>query len=286
MASRHRVRITVAQDEGGWVGGIGWSGRTGIHNVPEYAPPSISRFWPVMYPACWLHRNAQAAPNSAGSPKRPAGTVAAPALEPPRAHAAPVRPGGDVGARAGRCRTRPGRRLLMRHAVPRRPGARAPPTKPVSPARAPFDRPRMRDRRLHRRRGDVDDAAEALRPIMPSTARISAIGASMLASSAASQASRSQSRKSPGRRAAGIVDQDVGLRAGGERGARPASVAMSPATTVTTDAGLGADLRGGRLQRLRAARVDRHGDALAGERLRRRPGRAPCSPRRRSPGAR
>ena len=54
------------------------------------------------------------------------------------------------------------------------------------------------DRRLHRARGDVDDAAEP-RSIMPSTvALISSIGVSMFASSALIQASRSQSRKSPG----------------------------------------------------------------------------------------
>src|SRR4029079_5132866 len=46
------------------------------HNVPGYKPPSMSRFCPVMKPACAEHRKAQAAPNSSGVPKRFAGTVA------------------------------------------------------------------------------------------------------------------------------------------------------------------------------------------------------------------
>ncbi len=32
------------------------------------APPSRRMFWPTMNPACWLHRKAQVAPNSAAVP--------------------------------------------------------------------------------------------------------------------------------------------------------------------------------------------------------------------------
>ena len=45
----------------------------GIQNAPGKAPPSRSKFCPVMYPAWAEQRKAQAAPNSAGSPKRRAG---------------------------------------------------------------------------------------------------------------------------------------------------------------------------------------------------------------------
>ena len=44
-----------------------WRTQAG-QNVPEYAPPSMSRFWPMMKPACALHRNATASPNSSGLP--------------------------------------------------------------------------------------------------------------------------------------------------------------------------------------------------------------------------
>ena len=44
-----------------------------LHSVPGNAPPSSRMFWPVMKPALAPHRNAQARPNSSGSPKRPAG---------------------------------------------------------------------------------------------------------------------------------------------------------------------------------------------------------------------
>ena len=44
-----------------------------IQSVPGNAPPSSRMFCPVMKPALAPHRNAQARPNSSGSPTRPAG---------------------------------------------------------------------------------------------------------------------------------------------------------------------------------------------------------------------
>src|SRR5258707_7961951 len=46
-----------------------------IQSVPGNAPPSIRMFCPVMKPAFAPQRNAQARPNSSGSPTRPAGLV-------------------------------------------------------------------------------------------------------------------------------------------------------------------------------------------------------------------
>ncbi len=46
-------------------------------NSPAYEPPSRCRFWPEMYPACALHKNAHASPTSSGRPRRPAAIVAA-----------------------------------------------------------------------------------------------------------------------------------------------------------------------------------------------------------------
>ena len=73
-----------------------------------------------------------------------------------------------------------------------------PATKPVRPLRAPFDRPRMSMGAF-----TALEVMLTMRPkpraAMPSTvALISAMGVSMLASTALIQASRSQSRKSPG----------------------------------------------------------------------------------------
>ena len=41
--------------------------------TPGYAPPSRSRFWPVIYPAWVQHRKAHAAPNSSIRPNRARG---------------------------------------------------------------------------------------------------------------------------------------------------------------------------------------------------------------------
>lgn len=71
---RDDVRESVGEQEGGqpiapWDCPL----NPGIQNAPGKAPPSRSRFCPVMYPAWAEQRKAQAAPNSAGSPKRRAG---------------------------------------------------------------------------------------------------------------------------------------------------------------------------------------------------------------------
>lgn len=42
--------------------------RAWAYIVALVAPPSSKIFCPTIKPACWLHRNAQAAPNSAGVP--------------------------------------------------------------------------------------------------------------------------------------------------------------------------------------------------------------------------
>src|SRR4029077_16828898 len=116
--------------------------------------------------------------------------------------------------------------------TPWRTGTRATPaTKPVRPLRAPLLSPNM----------SIGAFTElevmfTMRPkprfIMPSTdALMNSMGVSMLASTALIQSSRTQSRKSPGggppplcdpvaragaRPPAGVVDDDIGLRTGGE----------------------------------------------------------------------
>ncbi len=74
------------------------------------------------------------------------------------------------------------------------------------------------------------------RAIMPSTvARISAIGVSMLASSAAIQSSRDHSRKSPGLGPPALVTSMSGSGQAASSACLPASVVTS-AATVTTEA--------------------------------------------------
>ena len=123
-------------------------------------------------------------------------------------------------ARSRSVRNGPGSRLLM-VTLCRATCRASPPTNPVSPARAPLLMPSVGI-------GDFTEAEVMLtmrpkrRAIMPSTvALISAIGVSMLASSARIQSSRSHSRKSPGGGPPGVVHQDVGRRARGQR-RRPA----------------------------------------------------------------
>src|SRR5271163_3534367 len=73
-----------------------------------------------------------------------------------------------------------------------------------------------------------------LRAIMPSTvALMSAIGVSMLASSALIQASRSHSRKSPGGGPPALFTRMSGSGQAASAAARPASVVMSPAAVIT-----------------------------------------------------
>src|SRR4029079_18474410 len=207
------------------------------HSVPGNAPPSSRMFWPVMKPALALHRNAQASPNSSGSPKRPAGlSLARSAIiwstEMPRLSASPFAVPRKRSVLKG-----PGSRPLMvtllitvLRAIPA--------TKPVRPARAPFDRPRISIGAL--------TAAEVmltmrpnLRAIMPSTvALISSIGVSMLASIALIQSSRVQLRKSPGGGPPALLIRISGSGQAFSAASRPAGVVMSPATSVTVTPGL------------------------------------------------
>jgi len=70
--------------------------------------------------------------------------------------------------------------------------------KPVETGARAVDRPELGIRVLHRARGDVDDAPEALRYHAVDHRADHQDRAIMLASSALIQVSRSQSRKSPG----------------------------------------------------------------------------------------
>ena len=97
----------------------------------------------------------------------------------------------------------------------------------------------------------------------------------MLASSALCQAASSKSRKSPVggppalvttmSKAAGAACRSA--RAASRAWARPSGVVMSAATVDHLHAGLGADRRGGRLERFRAARHQHEVDAFARQRL-------------------
>ena len=121
-----------------------------------------------------------------------------------------------------------------------------PATKPVSPARAPFERPRMSI-------GDLT-AADVMfttrpnsRSIMPSTvARMSSMAVSMLALSAAFQSSRVHSRKSPGGGPPALLTRMSGSGQAASTAARPSGVVMSPGTAVTRAPGVRPD-RGRRL---------------------------------------
>ena len=108
-----------------------------------------------------------------------------------------------------------------------------PATKPVRPARAPFDMPRI----------GIGDFTEAevmftmrpnLREIMPSTvALISSIGVSMLSFSALFQSSSDQSRKSPGGGPPALVTRMSGAGQAASSLARPSGVVTSQAMAVT-----------------------------------------------------
>src|SRR3954470_1822707 len=103
----------------------------------------------------------------------------------------------------------------------------------VSPARAPFDIPRL----------GIGDLTELeviltmrpnLRSHMPSTvALISMIGVSMLALTAFCQSSTDHSRKPPGGAPPQLFTRMSGLGQAASAACRPASVEMSPATAVT-----------------------------------------------------
>ena len=128
------------------------------------------------------------------------------------------------------------------------------------------------DRRLHRARGDVHDTAEAafhhaVDRRLDEFDRRQHVGVDRLDPGVAVPVA-----EIAGRRAAGIVDDDVGLGTGGQH--LPASVIGRDVDRNGRhlDAGLLADLLGGRLELALGARVDheidafvrqRHGTALA-----------------------
>jgi hypothetical protein len=87
------------------------------------------------------------------------------------------------------------------------------------------------------RRGDVDDAAEAALGHPSTVALISSIGVSMLASSGLDPGLAVPVAEVARRRAAGVVDQDVHLRAGRQRRGAALGVVMSPATVRTCTPG-------------------------------------------------
>lgn len=112
-----------------------------------------------------------------------------------------------------------------------------PATKPVRPARAPLERPRISI--------GAFTAAEVmltmrpnLRAIMPSTvALISSIGVSMLASIALIQSSRVQLRKSPGGGPPALFTRMSGSGQPFSTASRPAGVVISPMISVTVTPG-------------------------------------------------
>ena len=137
-----------------------------------------------------------------------------------------------------------------------------PPTKPVSPARAPLDSDRMAI-------GDFTAPLVMLtirpkpRAIMPSiTAWMRKTAASMLPSMALIQSSRVKLRKSP---PAGVVDEDVRGRLGGQQGFAAVIGGDVAGDGDDRRAGLGYDLPGGAVQPLLAAGGQRQDHALAGQ---------------------
>jgi hypothetical protein len=170
----------------------------------------------------------------------------------------------------------PGRRLLM--FTPFAATCRAvPATKPVSPVRAAFDRPSAGI-------GALTDCEVMLttrpqpRSIMPGRiAVISAMGVSMLASSALMKSSRPQSDQRPRRRAARVGHEDVDITRR-RQDLRAALVAGDIGGDRRHRHAIGvADMLRRRLQRLRPAGVHHQIDA----RLRQRFGAAPAKPLRR-----
>ena len=184
-------------------------------------------------PICAPHRNAQASPNSAGSPNRPAGLAAA-------ARAAIV--SSDSPACSARKRIFPRRR-----SVSNGPGRMqlivtlcatvwraSPATNPARPVRAPFDMPSSGI--------GLFVAAEVmltmrpnLRAIIPSTvALMSSIGASMLAVTPRIQSSRDQSRKSPGGGPPALLTSMSGSGQAASRARWPSGAVTSQATALTS----------------------------------------------------
>ena len=109
----------------------------------------------------------------------------------------------------GRCRTCPGRTLLI-VTLCRATSRERPPTKPVSPARAPFDRP-SRPTGAFTMWLVMLTIRPNLRSIMPSTvALMNMIGASHVGVQRLDPLVAAPGAEVPWRRTAGIVDQDIG----------------------------------------------------------------------------
>ena len=123
------------------------------------------------------------------------------------------------------------------------------------------------DRRLHRGRGDVDDAAEfprhhAVHRRLDQFDRRQHVGVDRLDPVVAGPVA-----EIAGRRAAGIVDQDIRIGTGLQRGLAPGRRGDVAGDFGDGDAGIGfADFVGGLFQRLRAARGQRDMHAFIGQR--------------------
>ena len=117
----------------------------------------------MMKPACALHRNAQASPNSSAVPKRP-GRILGDARggELVVVLAGLRRELAQAVARSRSVSNGPGSRLLIVDVVPRDLAREAGDEAGQAGARA-VRQAEMRDRRLDRARRDVDDAAEPAR---------------------------------------------------------------------------------------------------------------------------
>src|SRR5215468_8776451 len=196
------------------------------------APPSSNRFWPTMKPDEAAHKNAQASPNSAGSPTRPVGFVwpRLPSISSKEMFCR--RASYSIPERSRSVKNGPGSKPLI--VTLYLATCRAMPAqKAVRPARAPLLMPRL----------GIGDFTEPevmltmrpnLRSHMPSTtALISMIGVSMLALTAFCQSSTDHSRKSPCGGPPQLLTRMSGLGQAASAAARPASVEMSPGTAVT-----------------------------------------------------
>ena len=123
------------------------------------------------------------------------------------------------------------------------------------------------DRRLHRGGGDVDDAAEfarhhAVHRRLDQLDRRQHVGVDRLDPVVAGPVA-----EIAGRRAAGIVDQDIRIGTGLQRGLAPGGRGDVAGDFGHGDAGIGfADFVGGLFQRLRAARRQRDMHAFVGQR--------------------
>src|SRR5215472_14808357 len=185
-----------------------------------------------MNPEEAAQRKAQASPNSAGSPTRPVG------FDWPRL--------ASISSNETFCRRASYSMLERSRSVRNGPGNNPlivtlyfatwraiPAQKAVSPARAPFDMPRLAI-------GDLTELEVILtiRPkrrshIPSTTALISIIAVNMLALTAFCQSSTDHPRKSPCGGPPQLLTRMSGLGQAASAAVRPASVEMSPATGVT-----------------------------------------------------